>query len=188
MEKHGTTSMAATFCAVSGLDPLGSKRSCNLPADQRPKSLNAAFPREIVENEVRQVLQRHVGKLAGLNDNLVRALLEDWSAIPVPDIRLAKRYRGGLLFGQLVPRFDNRIISKCPITGEKVPTRDCPEFFKFRWAMQLANIQVGEETDRELRFLNVQERAAIDKEMRERGYLTAKEFKQAVRNASGCGR
>jgi hypothetical protein len=29
---------------------------------------------------------------------------------------LPKRYQGGLLFGQLVPRFDNRIISTCPVS------------------------------------------------------------------------
>jgi len=31
-------------------------------------------------------------------------------------IILPKRYQGGLLFGQLVPRFENRIIAECPVT------------------------------------------------------------------------
>ena len=31
-------------------------------------------------------------------------------------IKLPKRFQGGLLFGQLVPRFDNRIIARCPVT------------------------------------------------------------------------
>lgn len=31
-------------------------------------------------------------------------------------IKLPLPHHGGLLFGQLVPRFDNRIISRCPIT------------------------------------------------------------------------
>ena len=37
-------------------------------------------------------------------------------------IILPKRYQGGLLFGQLVPRFENRIIAECPVTyGRKLP-------------------------------------------------------------------
>jgi len=55
--------MAETFCAMSGLDPLGSKKSTNLPGDKRPKGRNAAFPRGIVEGEVRKILQAHAGKL-----------------------------------------------------------------------------------------------------------------------------
>jgi len=59
MGKHGTKSMAETFCAISGIDPLGKKKSANLSGDKRPKGQNAAFPREIVEREVRQILQKH---------------------------------------------------------------------------------------------------------------------------------
>ena len=37
-------------------------------------------------------------------------------------IILPKRYQGGLLFGQLVPRFENRIIAECPVTySRKLP-------------------------------------------------------------------
>ena len=79
-----------------------------------------------------------------------------------------------MLFGQLVPRFDNRIISICPISGQKVPSRNCPEFLNFRWAMQLANIRVGKAKDRELQPLKAEHRVALDKKMRERGYLTPK--------------
>ncbi len=77
------------------------------------------------------------------------------------------RYQGGLLFGQLKPRFDNRIIADCPITfaegyervlsetGDateartqarrfaKVPTCPSLDFLGFRWAMTLANIRIG---------------------------------------------
>ncbi len=80
---------------------------------------------------------------------------------------LPDRYHGGLLFGQLVPRFDNRIIAQCPITFAeeyqrfiqegcsaqdakhkasdlaKVPGKNCVEFLDFRWAMTLANIRIG---------------------------------------------
>src|SRR5579872_493574 len=169
MEHHRTKSMAETFCAMCGIDPLGPKKSTNLPGDKRPKGQNAAFPREIVEREVQQILQAHFGRLNCVDANLEKALLTDWLSIPCPTLRLQKRYKGGLLFGQLVPRFDNRIISICPISGQKVPTRNCPEFLNFRWAMQLANIKVAGANDRELLPLQAEQRVALDKRMRERG-------------------
>ena len=82
----------------------------------------------------------------------------------VPSVRLPKRYKGSYLFGQSVPRFDNRIISSCPITyakifaqvladtgdrkkaaekavrDSKVPAKKCREFLLYRWAMILANL------------------------------------------------
>jgi hypothetical protein len=118
--KYGTRTMAETFCAVSGLDPLGTKISCNLPGNERPKALNAAFPREDVEGEVRAILEKHVGILPKLDVAFIDTLMKDWRAIPAGEIRLPGRYRGGLLFGQLVPRFDNRIIATCPMTFERV--------------------------------------------------------------------
>ncbi len=188
MGEHSTKTMAETFCAVCGIDPLGQKKSCNVDPEKRFKSKNAAFPREIVESEVRQILRAHLGKLKAADEKLERALFEDWRALPCPALELARRYQGGLLFGQLVPRFDNRIISKCPISGEKVPTRDCAEFLNFRWGMMLANIRVGRTMDRELRPLNLEERTAIDKLIRERGFFTAKELKTAVRANTKCER
>lgn len=188
MAKYGTKSMAETFCAMSGINPLGKKKSTNVPGDKRPKGQNAAFPRTVVENEVRKVLQAHAGKLKGANANLETVLFSNWHAIPCPGLKLPKRYEGGLLFGQLVPRFDNRIISTCPISGEKVPSRNCPEFLNFRWAMQLVNIRVGKKLDRELRELNTSERAKLDKLMRERGYLTPGQLKDAVRSITACER
>jgi hypothetical protein len=195
MDKYGTRSMAETFCAISGIDPLGEKKSTHLPGDQRPKGRNAAFPRDVVEGEVRKILQAHFGKLKGVNEKLERALLgnnsddkEAWREIRCPDLKLPKRYEGGLLFGQLVPRFDNRIISTCPISGEKVPSRNCPEFLNFRWAMQLANIRIGENSSRELRELSADKRVKLDTLMRERGYLTPGQLKDAVRSITGCER
>jgi hypothetical protein len=195
MGKYGTKSMAESFCAMSGINPLGKKVSANVPGDKRPKGQNAAFPREIVEREVRQVLQKHFGKLKNVDEKLERALLGKdsndktaWQEIPCPDLKLPKRYEGGLLFGQLVPRFDNRIISICPISEQKVPSRNCPEFLNFRWAMQLANIRVGKIKDRELRELTANERVKLDKLMRECGYLTPTELKKAVRELTACER
>lgn len=210
-KKHSTHTMAETFCAVSGLDPLGSKISCNLPGDKRPKALNAAFPREDVEREVRAILERHSGILPNLDDAFIRALIEDWTALPCPDIVLPGRYRGGLLFGQLVPRFENRIIASCPVTFErvyqsvlaksrdsakanheaqklaKVPAKDCAEFLRFRWAMQVANIQVAAGNGRKTRSLSKDERSALDAKMRERGFFTPGEFKKAVREITDGG-
>jgi len=195
MGKYGTKSMAETFCAMSGINPLGTKKSANVPGDKRPKGQNAAFSRGIVEREVRQILQKHFDKLKSVDATLERALMGKdnndklaWQAILCPDSKLPKRYEGGFLFGQLVPRFDNRIISICPISGEKVPSRNCREFLNFRWAMQLANIRIGRKSDRELRPLSAVERATLEKQMRARGYLTPKELKDAVRSITACER
>lgn len=219
-KKYGRQgSMAEVFCDVSGLDPLGTKISCNLPGDKRPKALNAAFPREDVEREVRAILEKHVGKLPKLDAAFITALLENWTVLPCDSIRLPGRYGqilsngkrspGGLLFGQLIPRFENRIIATCPITFErvyqsvmakdgdiakakhegeklaKVPAKDCPEFFRFRWAMQVANIQVATGEGRKTRTLSIDERNRLDAKMRERGFFTPKQFKDAVREITG---
>jgi hypothetical protein len=219
-EKHGRPgTMAEVFCDVSGLDPLGSKTSCNLPGDKRPKALNAAFPREVVEAEVLRFLQKHVGHLDHLDDAFIRCLMEDWTAIPCPGIKLPSRFgqvlpdgtrtKGGLLFGQLIPRFDNRIISRCPITFEsvfqsvladsgdtdlakrradkesKVPSKNCREFLRFRWAMQVANIRVAQEDATGLRPLDAGERKALDQAIPKEGYFTPSGLKQAVRGITG---
>lgn len=184
MDKHGVQSMAETFCRELGVEPLGKKKS----SMKRFKGLNAAFPREIVEREVLRILQAHSGRLKCLDGTFEKVLFCDWRAISCSDLKLPKRYEGGLLFGQLVPRFDNRIISICPISGQKVPSRNCPEFLNFRWAMQLANIRVGSTRDRELRPLSIEERMALDKQMRQHGYLTTKELKDTVRSVAACER
>lgn len=210
-EKYGTHTMSETFCAVCGLDPLGEKRSCNLSGDKRPKAMNAAFPREDVEAEVRAILEKHIGVLPKLDAAFIRALFSDWRAIPAPGLKLPQRYRGGLLFGQLVPRFENRIIARCPITFErvlqqisaetgdaerakaeaakraKVPAKECREFYEFRWAMQLANVMVATNGSRHPQRLieNENWRRAVDVRIRERGYFTPGEFKKAVSEATG---
>jgi CRISPR-associated endonuclease Csn1 len=193
MNKYGVHTMAETFCAICGIDPLGKKKSANLPGDKRPKGQNAAFPRATVESEVRRILHCHFGKLPKVDANLERALLGQgpqdktaWQAIPCPDLKLPKRYEGALLFGQLVPRFDNRIISTCPISGEKVPSRNCPEFLNFRWAMQLANVRVSRLGEKDLSALSVAERKQMDSLMRAQGGMGVEEFKEQVRQVSGA--
>ncbi len=184
MEKHGTGTMAETLCKALGLDPNGKKHS----SFANFKRLNAAFPRHIVENEVRRLLEFHRKKLQAIDDAFLRGLLDDWKAVIIADLKLPARYQGGLLFGQLVPRFDNRIISTCPITGEKVPTKNCPEFFRFRWAMVLANIRVASSREKDLRELNAVERRKINAVMEREGAMTQKTLTQAVQEATGCSR
>ncbi len=193
MEKYGVKTMAETFCAMCGIDPLGKKRLANLPGDNRPKGQNAAFPRATVEAEVRRLLQAHFGKLPKVDASLERALLgrdnrdqTAWQAIPCPELKLPKRYQGALLFGQLVPRFDNRIISTCPISGQKVPSRNCPEFLNFRWGTLLANIQVARFGEKELSTLTAPERRALDAAMRQEGGMGVEEFKKQARQMAGA--
>ena len=189
LHKHGVQSMTETFCAELKLNPLGKAKSSTI----RFKGLNAAFPRLTVETEVRRILQAHFGKLPKVDEALERILIgrdnndrEAWKTIPCPELKLPKRYQGALLFGQLVPRFDNRIISECPISGGKVPSRDCVEFMNFRWGMQLATIRVARLADKELKPLTVAERKQMDDLMRVAGAMAAGEFKKAVRQVTGC--
>jgi hypothetical protein len=152
----------------------------------RYKAQNAAFPRDIVESEVRRILQAHQGHLPGCDEQMIQCLMTDWQAAPCPGLKLPLRYTGGLLFGQLIPRFDNRIISACPFTQQKVPTRRTFEFLAYRWVTQIANIRVGLENERGLRALDISERAQLHALMEMRGYLTPGELKTAVRQITAC--
>ncbi len=208
LDKYGTSTMCETFCAISGLDPLGKKISTNLSGKDRPKAMNAAFPRENIEAEVRRVLEAHKGRLKDCNDEFISALMDDWRAVHCPDISLPGRFQGGLLFGQLVPRFENRIIASCPITFEaryqqaltahghenanreaakaaKVPAKNCAEFLRYRWAMLVANTRIATGQGRETRPLSVQERTGLDKIMTAQGHMTRAGLKAVVCEVAG---
>lgn len=211
-KKHGRAgTMAEVFCDVLGLDPLGKIRS----SMKRGRNLGAAFPRGGVEREVERILRAHVGILPHVDNKMIEAVMRDHTALPGPGFRLPERYGqrlangslspGGLLFGQLVPRFDNRIIARCPITFErvyqrvkaegggkerakheaeklaKVPGTGCAEFHRFRWAMQLANVNVEVTDSRTPRNLTVIERCVANEEMEKHGFLTKRQFKDIVR-------
>lgn len=213
MGRLGTQTMCETWCAVCKLDPLGDVKSCNLPGEARPRGLKAAFPRRVVEREVERILRTQ-----GVEEKAIVALMRDHTAIVGPDYRLPSRYGqrvngartpGGLLFGQLVPRFENRIIATCPVqfqreydrvfaeTGDakkaneeaekraKVPGIGCVEFHRFRWAMQLANVTVATGDARKTRRLTKEERQAVNAEMEKQGALTPKQFRDAVRALTG---
>lgn len=189
MRKHGTKSMAETVCAVLGLTP-GEKKSSS---QVRFKAAKASFDRHIVRNEVQRILEAHKPHLPALDDALIRVLIGDpitdpeaWHAISCPSIKVPKRYRGGILFGQLVPRFDNRIIGTCPVDGAKRPLKSCPEFLEYRWAMQLANVRVRRPGESELGPLTPEERKTITETLRKDGYFTRTTFKEAVNAATNC--
>lgn len=185
MRKHGTEgcSMAETICAALGVDPLSEKQSSFLPF----KTMNAAFPRSIVRKEVLEILNIHKDHLPKLDANFVDTLIAPsgkneqnaWNTIDVPGMKLPKRYFGGLLFGQLVPRFDNRIIGICPISGDKIPNKSTRDFLYFRWAMILANLRVDGAP------LAPGTRQALNETMSTKGRLTATELRQSLESLTG---
>lgn len=166
MSEKGTETMAHTICKLLDLDPSKPKKriSSHLPY----KTLNTAYPRSIVTAEVQRILSNSTLPKEAQDLILADEVLTDTqrAAFSAADIKLPKRYHGGLLFGQLVPRFDNRIISRCPITwaaiyqreitagkteeeasrlaerDAKVPAKKCPEFLAYRFARILANIKL----------------------------------------------
>lgn len=189
MSKYEKKTMAETVCAFLEVDPLNPTKKSS---QKRFKENDAAFPRHVVVSEVLTILRAHVEKLPKCDDVFIKAICgdnkEDWKAIDCPEIKLPKRYHGGLLFGQLVPRFDNRIISECPISGQKVPTRNSREFLEFRWGMILANIRVGFADKEPLRSLTAEERKVVHAKMLEKGHLSPSELKLTVREGIKCTR
>lgn len=118
-------------------------------------------------------------------------------------IKLARRYRGSLLFGQLIPRFDNRIISRCPVSWaqvyeaelkkgnseqnareraeklSKVPTANCPEFYEYRIARILCNIRADGEP------LSAEIRRELMNQARQEGKLTKASLEKAISSRLG---
>jgi hypothetical protein len=174
------------------------------------KGENCAFPRPTVRDELRRILDAHraLFEADGLDaDAFVRSLLDDWREADrikpgvvicgkrgdKEKLWLPRRFgkagsdgslcNAGLLFGRLNARFFNRIIPRCPVTGEKVPNKHCLEFLEFRWAEQVAKIQIeapipsGEEAQfpeyraGELRNLAASERRKLDALARAKGFL-----------------
>ena len=187
MDQHKTTTMAETICAQLGLTPDGHKKA-SMTA-YKDSEIGAAFPRKTVIGEVTQILNLHIGKVDGCTESFVKALCgEDddaWKAISVEGLKKPKTYRGGLLFGQKVPRFDNRILSFCPVSDSPAPLKSCAEFMEFRGAMFLSNVRVGSDESFELRPLSVDELKELWARFHEHGYMTAAAFKTAVRSLEG---
>lgn len=184
MADAGTSTMAETMCAYLGIDPAGGVSASR----KRFKGLNLSFDRSVVENEALRILEAHAGKLPGLDGDLIHVL----TANPVREpaclrgradlpFRVPARYWGGILFGQLAPRFENRIIGTCPVSGEKLPLKATPEFLEYRWAMMLANTRVGPGN----RPLTAAERQAMTERVKAVGGFTKGDYKKALAEATG---
>ena len=184
MAKYGTTTMAETMCRFLGVDLCGEKISSR----EYFKGNGVSFDRRVVVDEVKRILEAHKGRLRGLTDEFIHALVAD----PLteknflrfqPDLpfHIQNRYWGGVLFGQLAPRFDNRIIGCCPVSGKKLPSKFSAEFLEFRWAMMLANVMVGAGGRR----LTPDEIARLNAEVAKVGGFAKGEFKKAVMDATG---
>ena len=187
MSEYGTITMAETVCAFLGVDPASQKA----PAlEAYYKGNDAAFPRRVVQDEVVRILRAHVGKLAGCDEALVTCLCGEsktaWQAVPCSVIRLPGRFHGGLLFGQMVPRFDNRIIPLCRISGEKVPAKHCRDFYRYRWGMLMCNLRVKDAEDEASRCLTGEERHRLHAVMEVSGYLTKTSLKKALAEITGA--
>ena len=171
MDQYKTSTMAETICAQLGLQPGGHKKASM--AAYKDSEIGAAFPRKTVVREVTQILNLHVGKINGCTEEFIAVLCSEdddaWKTITVDRLEKPKTYRGGLLFGQKVPRFDNRILSFCPVSDSPTPLKSCAEFMEFRGAMFLSNVRVGSGDSFELRPLTVDELKELWGRLRERG-------------------
>lgn len=166
MQEYGTSTMAETIVSILQLNTNENTARFDIKSPKY-KKLNLAFPREIVEREVHNL----IAVTPDIPDIVKSLILEPAcnhrDALAFCGIRFPKRYHGSILFGQLMPRFDNRIIARCPITWAqtyrkalnsglseeeakkdankyaKVPKADCAEFYEYRFARILANIRVN---------------------------------------------
>jgi len=193
LEKYGKATMCETICAKLKIDPLSHDKKTSPIAY---KTSNAAFPRDVVRDEVIALLEKHIGQLPKVDAALITALCaedntpKDGKTVREVlqvlgfDAHLPGRYVGGLLFGQAVPRFDNRIIGECPVSGEKRPLKDCREYLEFRWAEILANLTVRRTKDGDKVPLSAEERKTLTDIARTEGGFTASEFKKAVLEVS----
>ncbi|HNX04799.1 MAG TPA: HNH endonuclease domain-containing protein, partial [Opitutales bacterium] len=180
MEQYGTHTMAETICAylnvkIDDANPhLGEKAPYF-------KGESVAFRREIVREEVNRLVRNQFGKLPGCDAAFLSLLLgRDLTREEKKRFRLPARYAGGLLFGQMIPRFDNRIITTCPVSGEKTPLKHCTDYYRYRWARLLANLRVADPSTGEKRVLTPSERVELTRRMETSGGKTKKDLKKAL--------
>ncbi|MGN0848027.1 MAG: type II CRISPR RNA-guided endonuclease Cas9 [Kiritimatiellia bacterium] len=184
MKQFGTGSMAETMCRYLDVKPTGGIVS----SMKRFKELKVSFDRTVVVAEVTKILGHHLGVLPKLDADLMHLVLADpakegaylRTRTDLP-FRVPARYWGGLLFGQLAPRFDNRLIGTCPVSGVKLPGKATPEFLNYRWAMMLANTCVGEAG----RPLRAEERVRMTEDVRRVGGYTKAGYRKLVVETTG---
>ena len=184
MQRYGTDTMAETMCRFLGVDPRGKQVSSR----EYFKGNKVSFDRKVVVNEVVRILQFHKGKLPGVTDEFIHMLVADplknKNFLHLQDglpFRVQNRYWGGVLFGQLAPRFDNRIIGVCPVSGNKLPSKTVSEFFEYRWSMMLANVVVGDIG----RGLSVEEIGRLNADVLQVGGYSKAEFKKLIVSVTG---
>lgn len=223
MRELGTHTMAETIAAYTVRYEREAAEWQQGKRKEKPKhfkGLNAAFLRDkIVWPEVHALLTALKSKLPKLDDALIRTLLgndvdplrdrDAWRTVPCPTIQLPKRYHGGLLFGQVIPRFENRIIGVCPIhyakrraellaagfspedaqkeaaKQSKLPSKATREFLRYRWAEQIAKIFGAKPGEPKTRPLTADERKQLTALAEKQGAFTKGEFKDAVRQITG---
>ncbi len=163
MTQHGTTTMAETVTAYLGLDTNKDQADFNINTPKY-RQCNWAFPRKTVEQEVQNII-KHSQLPQAIADLILGNAREHTTELAACGVQLPLRYTGSILFGQLLPRLDNRIIERCPITwvaeyqkaiksGQspaaahkqaekmaKVPKANCPEFYRYRFARVLSNLR-----------------------------------------------
>ncbi len=201
--KYQTNSMAETICAFLNFDTNQETAQFTVNSPKY-KAIGAAFDRTLVIKEVNSILRDH----SELPYAVVELILGDnksqTSELAKCDVRFQKRFSGSVLFGQLVPRFDNRIIARCPITwaleyekalGEgkndtaakhhatkmaKVPNANTADFYAYRFARILANLKFkGRPLSAEHRQLIMQDALAC-------GGYTRTSFKKCLEGILGA--
>lgn len=177
MSELGTSTQAETVCAFLGANPNSTQK----PALRKYfKGQNLAFPREIVRGEVEKIIDAHIGHLPKCDENFKKLMIGNWREAP-SSIELPARFTSdrGLLFGQYIPRFNNRIIPLCPISGKKTPSCHSREFLDFRWKMLLSNMDFPNEADA------TKVRHCIDSAMRLYGSLKKTTLKKIIKSSPG---
>lgn len=196
MTKMGTNTMAETIVAMLGLntEQSGAGFTVNTP---KYKGQTYAFPRDIVECEVRTILT-HSSLTPEITELILGDVADYRQSLLNCGIKYPLRYKGSTLFGQLLPRFDNRIIARCPITWAttyrqalnegkdeaqakkladkyaKVPNANTPEFYDYRFARILANIRIDGKP------LDASTRQELMKQAHQVGRFTKTEFIKLV--------
>ena len=201
--------MAETICRELKLEEGKADAPMNVSTPAY-KNLNTAFPRLTVEKEVRRILELSAPLIPGLTSEIMELIAqhhplttEQRGVLVHYGIKLARRYRGSLLFGQLIPRFDNRIIGRCPVSWaqvyeaelkkgnseqnareraeklSKVPTANCPEFYEYRMARILCNIRADGEP------LSAEIRRELMNQARQEGKLTKASLEKAISSRLG---
>ncbi len=183
MRRFGTCTFAETVCQFLEIDI---EQPVKKSSRKYFKGESVAFPRDIVVDEVRSILEKHLGVINGLDPVFIAATLEDKNADPSFTHGLPQRWNGGFLFGQKIPRFDNRIIPECPVSGRKKPLKHHPMYFRYRWMMLLGDIRVSDSISGESRPLGPDEITRIDAWGESMGRFTSGTFKQAVEAVTNC--